>query len=208
GFRRTGSGRIVARLGRAERDLLASLARQIATLVAPAPDDADSDPLARLVGIEDEAVTPTDPALARLLPDAYGEDEAAKSADFRRFTERSLREGKVANARTVIETLERSGDKVTLSAAEAQAWLSGLNDIRLALGARLELADDPDLTEARIADLVEQVADLDPAATGPAAEDALAAAEELATFQVYDLLTYLQETLVQAVMAPPPRRSG
>jgi hypothetical protein len=200
GFRRTLSGRIVARIGGVERELLASLAGEVETLVAPTPIDADADPLATLVGIDADAVSPTDPALARLLPDAYGEEEPGAAAEFRRFTERSLREGKVAAARTIVATLERSGDKVTLSAGEAQAWLGGLNDIRLALGSRLELDNDPEGTEARIMLLGERATAFDPGATDAANEDAIAAASELATFQIYDLLTYLQETLVHAVM--------
>ena len=45
---------------------------------------------------------PDDPVLERLLPDGYSEDEEGAedaNADFRRYTERGLRDGKVANAR-------------------------------------------------------------------------------------------------------------
>ena len=49
------------------------------------------------IGIDPFAVTPDDPALHRLFPDAYADDEDA-SAEFRRFTERSLRDGKLGRA--------------------------------------------------------------------------------------------------------------
>ena len=44
--------------------------------------------------IDPDAERPDDPALARLLPDAYADDDEA-SAEFRRFTERTLRETKM-----------------------------------------------------------------------------------------------------------------
>ena len=182
GFRRTVTGRVVVRLDDAERALLRSLLQQVHDLVAPEAADPDADPLASLVGIDPDAVRPDDPALVRLLPDAYADDDEA-SADFRRFTERSLREGKAANARTAVATLARSGDKVVLTDDEATAWLLSLNDLRLALGVRLGIGDDPsDLDDP--SDMSEGLADDDP-------RSALAA--------VYDWLTWLQDSLVSAL---------
>jgi hypothetical protein len=131
---------------------------------------------------DSRAVRPGDlfaalPALARLFPDAYL-DDVGSSAQFRRFTERSLRETKLAHAATAIETLRRSGDKVTLSADDAVAWLGALNDVRLALGTRLGVTEE---ALAEFAELPEE----DPRA---------------ATYHVYDWLTFLQESLVRAVM--------
>lgn len=194
GFHRTRSGRVVARLGAGERQLLAGLARQLIELVEP-EQGPPADPLARMVGIDPDAVTPTDPALARLLPDGYGGQEPEASAEFRRFTERSLREGKATGARSVLASLERSGAKVVLSQDLAQAWLGTLNDLRLTLGTRLEMDEDPDVTDQRIEGLV---ARLQPGqADGHAA---MIAREALAAYQAYDWLTFLQETLVRAVL--------
>ena len=69
-------------------------------LLEPEGPDAHAqlDPLAAMVGIGTATEAPDDPALARLLPDAYGEDADA-SAEFRRYTELSLREKKQAQAR-------------------------------------------------------------------------------------------------------------
>jgi len=176
GFRRTATGRIVLRVDAVEKGLLVTLLEQLADFVAPEDLD-DEDPLVAMVGLDPDAVRPEDPALARLLPDAYLDDDAA-AAQFRRFTERSLRETKLAHTQTALETLRRSGEKVTLGRDEAGAWLGALNDVRLALGTRLGV------TEEGMEELA-SLPDDDPRA---------------ATFHIYDWLTYLQETLVRALM--------
>ncbi|TAK69006.1 MAG: DUF2017 domain-containing protein [Actinomycetota bacterium] len=178
GFRRSATGRLVLRADSVERELLESLVTQLEELVAPGYADPDADPLARLVGIDPAARVPTDPALARLFPDAYA-DDAEAAGEFRRFTERGLREGKVAAARVVRDSLVRSGDKLVLTAAEGQAWLHVLTDLRLTLGTRLEITED---NHDELAALPQD----DPRA---------------AMLDVYDWLTYLQETLVRAVMS-------
>ena len=177
GFQRTVTGRVVLRVDDVEKGLLRLLLDQLEEFVAPEEPDPDADPLERLVGLDGEAEAPDDPALARLFPDAYRDDDEA-AADFRRFTERGLREGKVANVRTARETLLRSGEKVVVSADEAPAWLGVLTDLRLALGTRLGVTED---NHEELAALPDD----DPRA---------------GTFHVYDWLTFLQETLVRAVM--------
>lgn len=220
GFRRTATGRIVLRLTGDERTLLDSLLAQLVELVAP-EDPPELDPLAAMVGIDTDAEVPSDPALARLFPDGYGEDEPEAAADFRRFTERSLREGKVGNARTVSGTLAGSGSKITLTAGEAQAWLSTLNDLRLLLGTRLEVAEDPAATDERIAMLTSvalgttRPAD-DPSDSGTDLagylEERQLAMAELSAYHLYDWLTFLQASLIDAVsgidLLPPGRRVG
>ena len=142
GFRRTATGRVVLRVDVVEKGLLMTLLEQLVEFVTPEVA-ADEDPLVSLVGLDPDAERPDDPALARLFPDAYL-DDAESAAQFRRFTERSLRDTKLAHAATAIETLRRSGEKVTLSADEAGAWLGALNDVRLALGTRLGVTEDDD----------------------------------------------------------------
>ena len=175
GFRRTFGGRLVLRTDDVERGLLADLVTQLEEFVAP-DDNPHADPLARMVGIDPDAERPDDPALARLFPDAYSDDDEAAS-EFRRFTERSLRDGKLAHARTVLDGLARAGDKITLSDGEAQAWLGTLNDLRLTLGSRLDIQEDSH-------ELFAALPQDDPA---------------FGAFWVYDWLTYLQETLVRAL---------
>jgi hypothetical protein len=175
GFRRTFRGQLVLRTDEVERGLLADLVVQLEEFVAP-DDDPHADPLARLVGIDPDAQRPDDPALARLFPDAYIDDDEAAS-EFRRFTERSLREGKLANARTVLDGLSTEGDTLTLTDDQAAAWLGTLNDLRLALGSRLDIQEDSH-------ERFDAMADDDPA---------------FAAHWVYDWLTYLQDSLIRAL---------
>ena len=178
GFRRTPTGRIVARFDADERALLVTLVSQLAEFIEPDTSQDGMDPLARLVGIDVYAVRPEDPAMIRLLPDAYPEDAEA-SAEFRRYTERGLREAKLAHAATTLQTLARPGDKVTLSVPEMQAWVGTLNDLRLALGTRLGVSEEgmeyPD------------------AMFDPADPDAVA-------WHIYSWLSYLQQTLVDLML--------
>lgn len=97
-----------------------------------------------------------DPAILRLLPDAYP-DDAEKSAEFRRFTVDDLANRKVANARAMAEAVVTASEAgrpttVQIDAQAAQAWIRSLTDIRLTIASRLgierdgdEPADDPDL---------------------------------------------------------------
>ena len=118
-----------------EKGLLTTLLEQLVEFVTPEGSGVE-DPLVQLVGIDPEAELSDDPAMARLFPDSYHDDPEG-AAQFRRFTERSLRDTKLAHAATALDSLRRSGEKVTLSEAEAGAWLGALNDLRLALGTRL-----------------------------------------------------------------------
>jgi hypothetical protein len=156
--------------------LLLSLAAQMAEFVAPRPLESE-DPLAALVGIDPSAQMSDDPALQRLLPDAYADDPDA-SAQFRRFTERDLREAKVRNALSVTEQLAGSPSSVVVTGDAIPPWLGFLNDTRLTLGTRLELSED---NHDELADLPES----DPRA---------------GLFQVYDWLTFLQESIVQRLL--------
>ena len=122
------------------------------------------------------AAPPEDPVLARLLPDAYGDDPEA-AGDFRRYTEQGLRSGKVAAAQTVLATLPAGGGRVRLAAGDAEAWLRSLNDVRLALGVVLGITEDYE----------RELSELDP-------ED-----PREAYLHIYDWLTFLQETLVRAL---------
>jgi hypothetical protein len=121
-------------------------------------------------------VTPEDPVLARLLPDAYRDDPDA-AGEFRRYTESSLREAKKYFALTLLETLPPSGGKIKLTGDQARDWLRALNDIRLMFGVRLEVTED----------FEEQLAALDP-------KD-----PRVAAFEVYGWLGAVQESLVRAL---------
>jgi Domain of unknown function (DUF2017) len=154
-----------------EASLLRHLVGEVRALLADglpasaAPADAE---LAALTGMEDGPLgpnghasglddvaaleEPVDPALARLLPDAY-RDDAAAAGEFRRLTEASLRRDKVFAADRMLAALPADGPgEVRLDPETVESWLSTINDVRLALGTRLEVTeempepdpDDPD----------------------------------------------------------------
>jgi Domain of unknown function (DUF2017) len=89
-----------------------------------------------------EPETPDDPALARLLPDAYRDDPDA-AGEFRRLTEVSLRRDKVTAAERLLAALPGDGPgEVRLDEETTESWLSTINDVRLALGTRLEVSEE------------------------------------------------------------------
>lgn len=154
-FQREPDGTIVAAIDRDEALLLQSLASQVTTLLR------EGDGL--------------DPAIVRLLPDAYPDDPAA-SAEFRRFTAGGLVERKLANADTVMMTLSDGIEtgEVRLDPQQAGAWLRGLTDIRLTLASRLGIESDDQ-----------------------------APSEDAILQNLYDWLGFLQNSLVEAVEADP-----
>ena len=185
-FKGRRGGRATAVMEQGEARLLAGLAAQVAELLAegtPSSEPTVDDPLEQLLDFDGPVHAPEDPVLQRLLPDAYRDDEAA-AADFRRYTERGLRETKIANARAVIDSLVDAGMaesehvdqavEVDLNPAQVQAWLRTLTDVRLALATRLGIEDDAH----------EWDDDDDPAAV---------------MHDVYDWLGFVQETLVLAI---------
>lgn len=153
-----------------ECELLELLLGQVVNLIAVPEVPENSDPLARLVGLEGPTEIPKDPALARLFPDGYTDDEEAAS-DFRRFTEPDLRTKKLMCARIAQATLEDWTGRRDLSDEQARHWLLALNDLRLTLGTRIGIGDD----------------------------EAPDNKEDNPTFHLYDWLTYLQGTLVEAI---------
>jgi len=167
---------ITAELDGGEAALLSALAGDLLLLLGD-DEPADEDPLTALVGLSSAPVDPpTDPALARLLPDAYADDPQAAS-EFRRFTEQDLRTGKRANAdsmRTGLAPYLERGGSVRLDRDEVDAWLSTLNDLRLVLATRLGVTEETDL---------------DPPPDDPRAQALL----------VYGWLGWLQESLLSCV---------
>jgi hypothetical protein len=101
------------------------------------------DLLAQLLAMPSEIVTPDDPVLLRLLPNAYADPEAA--SDFRRYTEPQLRGSKQRNLRLVREQLTVLVDENhggVIEELDADIWLKAINDLRIALSIRLEITED------------------------------------------------------------------
>jgi hypothetical protein len=176
-FRRARKGGVSVTFGADEARVLRHVMGEMLELLGPA-EEVEQDPLAVAVGIGTATAAPEDPALARLFPDGYT-DDADASADFRRYTEPGLRAAKREALQTTLATIGEPGQKVTLTPDQAEAWLRSLNDTRLVLGERLGVTEEWD-------ELVASLEEDDP---------------RLPLFWVYDRLTYLQETLVQAMWA-------
>lgn len=177
----SGDRGVLLELEEVEVALLQSLAHQMIEFISPA-DQSSEDPLAAMVTIDPLAQIPDDPALRRLLPDAFLDDEHS-AGEFRRFTERDLRASKAAHAATVLADLsiltpdERT---VSMTGDDVLVWLGFLTDTRLTLGTRLAISEE---NHEELATLPES----DPRA---------------GLYQVYDWLTFLQESIVQHVLDP------
>ncbi|MGP3536503.1 DUF2017 family protein [Microbacterium sp. RD1] len=105
------------------------------------------------------AAAPRDPAVHRLVPDAYPDDPPA-SEEFRRLTGDDLLGRRAADARTMLSTLSATGDLpapedldearaltprlVTLDGEQTAAWLRALAAMRLVLASRLGIDDEDD----------------------------------------------------------------
>ena len=222
-FKRKGDG-FVARLDDDERGIVVGLLEQTHEFLAPtyreptgdafddlvarlgmprlkdsaadaAADAAAGDAAAEDAAAEDAAPESRDPAMERLLPTANRQDPGM-AAEFRRLTEHGLRQRKAANLVTAISALrvpegdktdgrkrDKDRDKVELSLEQAQAMVVALTDVRLLLGERLglETDDDADALQDRL---------------GAAGEDDT----QLYLAAYYDFLTWLQESLIQALM--------
>ena len=152
-FEAAGGGSLRLRLPRDERDLLRTLPAQLRSLLEESPED---------------------PSLERLFPPAY--DDADSEAEYRRLMRDELLDGR----RRALATLEETLESDRLSAEQAQAWLTALNDLRLVLGTRLDVRED---------ELLERLDPADPRA--PA-------------LGVYAYLSWLQEQLVEALEVDLP----
>ena len=157
-------GDVGARLDPAEATIVGLLLDQLEQLRAADAEDVGDDPV-----------------LARLLPDGHRDDPEI-AADYREMTESALRGGKADDLAVVRATLPAEGGEVRLDADQAAAWLRSTNDLRLALGTRLDIGED----------------------TEPPDEITDEADQQLA---VYYWLTAMQGSLVDALVAGRGARS-
>ena len=117
--RRVGPGQYELKLPEAERAVLRTLPAQLRALLT----DAES----------------SDAAVSRLFPPAYW-DDPPRDAEYQRLMHDDLVERKLAAAAVVEETV----DQRRVSEDELLSWMGALNDLRLVLGTRLDVTEDPD----------------------------------------------------------------
>ena len=122
-IRRNRRGQYELRLPAQEREILRSLPEQLLASL-----DAGGD----------------DPDLRRLFPPGYAADESAE-AEYRKLMGGELLE----KHREALRTMAASLDLTELDEGQLTAWLTGLNELRLVLGTRLDVSEaqlppDPD----------------------------------------------------------------
>ena len=177
GFHRHGDNAFVAEFSEPEREVLINLVEQIIELLGERTDNHVDDPLAAMVGITTHDSPPEDEVLLRLLPNAYADQVDA--AEFRRYTESTLRAKKYAHSMSMRITLKSAIDGIIeVDHDGANDWLGAMNDIRLALGVRLKV-------EQTSHEELELFAPDDPMR---------------GVYAVYSWLGWLQESLIVALM--------
>ena len=128
-FKRVGDDRVRVRLGHDEVAVLRGLPDQLRSVLADGGDE---------------------PVNQRLFPPAYLDvADVERDTEYHRLMHDDLVKEKLANLDLVAESLARGSTSVQrwtveLTAGEAAAWLGVLNDLRLALGVRLDITEDFD----------------------------------------------------------------
>jgi len=177
GFHRHGDNAFIAEFSESEREVLINLVEQIIELLGERTDNPVDDPLAAMVGITTHDSPPEDEVLLRLLPNAYADQVDA--AEFRRYTESTLRAKKYGHSMSMRITLKSAIDGIIeVDHDGANDWLGAMNDIRLALGVRLKV-------EQTSHEELELLAPDDPMR---------------GVYAVYSWLGWLQESLIVALM--------
>lgn len=141
-----------------ERELLIGFFRQVrAILMERAAEVGHTETFDESVGAEDEAQAllatleqqsrplppPDDPVIARLLPSGrrdFTANAGQSAIEFRRLTEHDLRSAKLRDAERASELVR--DEPIELSLDDANVVLRALNDVRLSLGARLDVDED------------------------------------------------------------------
>ena len=135
-----------------EADLLSSLVSSLLGMLEDRESSAPVDELAEITGIRTgNSVPPQDDTMKRLLPDFHrpardhpagsGPAESLNSA-LRSLHEPEIIDAKREAAQRLLATVPPTGGKFELSEDDAQAWVSAVNDVRLALGTMLEIGPD------------------------------------------------------------------
>ncbi len=165
-----------------EATVLRSLVGSVLGLLRDRVADVPTDELSALTGLRTgHSTPPEDAALARLLPDFHrfdpsvdGADSAGLNGALRGLHEPEIIDEKLRVGDIILHTLPAGGGKILLTPEQADAWLMGLNDVRLTLGTTLRIdADTPEVLD-----------DGDPRAPH---------------LDVYHWLTWMQDSLVQVL---------
>ncbi len=119
-----------------EREVLGDLSAAVMEALIRRAQSAPKDPLAEMTGMPSgHKSPPSDPGLARLLPDFEREGDEEYDGDnslLRSFNENDIVKAKIASLQVINSALGPDGNvAVSVTEEEAAAWVAGLNDIRL-----------------------------------------------------------------------------
>jgi hypothetical protein len=117
-----------------------------------------------------ELLSSDDPVLDRLFPVAYPQDED-RETEYRLLVRDELRSSHEA----ALTALEEHADAERLDDEQLNAWMRALNEVRLVLGTRLDVTEEGGERPTEPED------------------------PRTAAFAVYDYLTWLQGTIVEAL---------
>ncbi len=117
-----------------------------------------------------ELLSSDDPVLDRLFPVAYPDDED-RETEYRLLVRDELRSSHEA----ALVALEESADAERLDEEQLLAWMRAINEVRLVLGTRLDVTEEGDERPTNADD------------------------PRISAFAVYDYLTWLQGTIVEAL---------
>ncbi|WP_074390938.1 DUF2017 domain-containing protein [Hoyosella altamirensis] len=181
-----GGPRFRSQIDAHEAKVLRSVVQSVVTMLDERENVSPHDELEELTGMRTGSASPPENSvLGRLLPDfhradAEGVEEksdemAGLNSALRSLNEPQIIEAKRGVASVLLETLPPEGGKVSLSPEQADAWVTAVNDARLALGTMLEISDETP----------EEIDPNDPRAP---------------QLGVYHWLTWMQDSLVTAVM--------
>src|SRR4051794_4452318 len=111
-----------------------------------------------------------DPAIDRLFPVAYPDDEE-RQTEFRLLAHDEL----LSSHLGALAVLEETADADSLDEDQLMAWMRDLNHVRLVLGTRLDVTEEGDERPRSMRD------------------------PRAGAFAVYDYLTYLQGEIIEAL---------
>jgi hypothetical protein len=110
-----------------------------------------------------------DPGLRRLYPTAYPDDED-RDQEYQRLVHDDLQGRRLAAFQVVEDTL----DSERVDAEQLAAWMGAVNDIRLVIGTKLDVSEDPSF----------EIADDDP---------------DVQAYAIYTYCSWLLEQIVEAL---------
>lgn len=168
-----------------EAALLHNLVSSVIDMLNERESATPTDELEQITGIRTgNSTPPEDATLSRLLPDFFrthnDHPAGATAAESLNSALRSLHEPEIIDAKReaaqcLLDTCPVDGGRLDITEEDANRWIAAVNDVRLALGAMLEI--------------------------GPDGPDRLPANHPMAGhLDVYQWLTVLQEYLVLALM--------